>query len=222
MANEIWDSVDEYLKGKLIGSDKALDACASNSTAQGLPEIQVSPLQGQLLFMLARSVRARRILELGTLGGYSTISLARAVAPDGVVITCELEQHHAEVARDNLSRAGLSDGVTIMVGTALDSLKTLIASKTEPFDFIFIDADKANMPEYFSLSMELSRPGTLMMFDNVVREGEVANAQSEDPSVIGVRRLVEMLSTDSRVDATAIQTVGIKGYDGFAFALVNG
>lgn len=222
MQDATWTTVDEYLREKLLGPDAALDSCAANSTAKGLPEIQVTPLQGQFLFMLASAIRARRILEIGTLGGYSTISLARAVVPDGTVVTCELEPHHADVARENLSRAGLADVVTVRLGAAMDTLKALIADGVPPFDLIFIDADKGNMPGYFELSMQLSREGTLIVFDNVVRDGEVANAASEDASVVGVRRLMDMLSKDPRVDSTALQTVGVKGYDGFAFALVSG
>ncbi len=215
-------SVDAYLRDLLLEPDSALAACAAHSAAEGLPEIQVTPLQGQFLFLLARGIRARRILEIGTLGGYSTISLARAIAPDGAVITCEIDAHHAEVARHNLSRAGLLDLVSVRVGPALDTLGRMIAEKVEPFDFVFIDADKANMPGYFELSMKLVNPGAMLVFDNVIRDGEVANPESVDPSVVGVRKLMEMLSRDSRVDSTALQTVGVKGYDGFAFALVNG
>lgn len=222
MADDTPAKVDAYLHDLLLGPDAALTACAAHSSAEGLPEIQVTPLQGQFLNLLARGTRARRVLEIGTLGGYSTISLARAVVPDGQVITCELDEHHAEVARENLSRAGLDDVVTVRVGAALDTLDAMIMEKVEPFDFIFIDADKANMPGYFELSMKLANPGAMLVFDNVIRDGEVANAASTDPSVIGVRKLFELLSTDSRIDATALQTVGVKGYDGFAFALVNG
>ncbi len=214
--------VDAYLADLLLGPDAALSACVAHSTAEGLPEIQVTPLQGQFLFIVARGIKARRILEIGTLGGYSTISLARAVLPDGVVVTCEVDPHHAEVARANLLRAGLAEVVTIRVGAALDTLKDMIDRQSEPFDLVFIDADKANMPGYFELSMQLARAGALMVFDNVIRDGEVANERSADESVLGVRRLMEMLSTDPRIDAAALQTVGVKGYDGFAFALVNG
>lgn len=214
--------VDAYLLDLLLGPDAALTACAAHSTAEGLPEIQVTPLQGQFLFLLARAIRAKRILEIGTLGGYSTISLARAIVPDGAVVTCELDAHHAEVARQNLSRAGLADVVSVRVGAALDTLNAMVQEKVEPFDFVFIDADKANMPGYFELSMKLVNPGAMLVFDNVIRDGEVANSASTDPSVVGVQKLMKMLSTDSRVDATALQTVGVKGYDGFAFALVNG
>ncbi len=221
MADDTPTRVDAYLDDLLLGPDAALAACASHSTAEGLPEIQVTPLQGQFLFLLARGIKARRILEIGTLGGYSTISLARAVVPGGEVVTCELEPHHADVARENLSRAGLGDVVTVRVGPALDTLNAMVEEKVEPFDFVFIDADKGNMPGYFELSMELVNPGALMVFDNVIRDGEVANKGSTDPSVIGVRKLMDMLSTDPRVDSTALQTVGVKGYDGFAFALVN-
>lgn len=223
MADEsgTWRRVDEYLSEQLIGPDAALEACAANSTANGLPEIQVTPLQGQFLFILARAMRASRILEIGTLGGYSTISLARAVVPDGFVLTCELESKHADVARANLAKAGLADVVTIRVGPAMDTLDALIAANEPAFDMIFIDADKVNMPGYFQRSIQLARTGTLMVFDNVVRDGEVANDVSEDPSVIGVRKLMQMLGTDPRIDASALQTVGTKGYDGFAFAIVS-
>jgi predicted O-methyltransferase YrrM len=166
-------------------------------------------------------MKAKRVLEIGTLGGYSTISLARAVLPDGEVITCELDQHHADVAKENLTRAGLAETVKIRVGPAMDSLKALISETVEPFDLVFIDADKENMPGYFSLSMRLSKPGTLLVFDNVVRDGEVADPDTQDGRVVGVRKLFDMLSKEPRVDATALQTVGAKGYDGFAFALVT-
>jgi predicted O-methyltransferase YrrM len=215
-----WTDVDEYLADALLGADPALDdAVRANEEAQ-LPPIDVTPMQGKLLHLLARATGARRVLELGTLGGYSTIWLARAVGPKGRVITLEREAKHAEVARRNLERAGVADRVEIRLGVALDSLAALAAERVEPFDFVFIDADKRSMAEYMDWAIRLSRPGALIIGDNVIREGAVTDPSSTDENVIGVRALFDALATDRRVSATAIQTVGRKGYDGFTLAVV--
>jgi predicted O-methyltransferase YrrM len=221
MSQEQWTAVDEYITGLLVEPDPALDAALLASEAAGLPPIAVAPNQGKWLSLIARAVRARSILEIGTLGGYSTIWLGRALPPDGSLISLELEPKHAEVARANLTRAGLSERVEVRVGRALDSLPRLASEGRGPFDLIFIDADKASIPEYFSWSLQLSRPGSLIIVDNVVRRGAVIDANSGDAAVQGVRRFNEALAREPRVSATEIQTVGSKGYDGFAFALVK-
>lgn len=213
----LWNGVDRYITETLRLSDPALSGALEASTAAGLPEIQVAPNQGKLLHMLARMQGARAILEIGTLGGYSTIWLARALPQDGRLITLEMDPKHAEVARGNIARAGLSGVVEIRIGPAIQTLPTLRG----PFDLIFIDADKATIPEYFTWSLKLSRPGTLIVVDNVVRGGAVIEEKSEDLSVQGVRKLFAMLAAEPRVTATALQTLGIKGYDGLALALVN-
>ncbi|NIJ13150.1 putative O-methyltransferase YrrM [Saccharomonospora amisosensis] len=215
-----WTAVDDYFNTHLLGADPALDAAAEASAEAGLPAIAVAPSQGKLLYLLARTSRARSILEIGTLGGYSTIWLGRALPSDGKLITLEVDEHHAEVARENIDRAGLAARVDIRVGKALDTLPSV--REDSPFDLVFIDADKPNIAEYFRWAVELSRPGTVIVVDNVVRGGEVADAGSEDPAVRGVRHLIELLSTEPRVEATALQTVGAKGYDGLAIALVTG
>jgi predicted O-methyltransferase YrrM len=217
----LWTKVDRYITDTLTPADPALRAALQSSTAAGLPEIQVAPNQGKLLHMLARLLGARRILEIGTLGGYSTIWLARALPQDGRLITLELDPKHAEVARANIARASLSDRVEIRIGAALQTLPTLAAEGNGPFDLIFIDADKANIPEYFTWSLKMSRLGTLILVDNVVRGGAVIEPKSEDTSVQGVRKLFAMLAKEPRVTATALQTVGSKGYDGLAIALVT-
>jgi predicted O-methyltransferase YrrM len=220
MTQEVWTAVDDYINALLVPSDPVLDAALEASVAAGLPPINVSPTQGQLLFLLARLQRARTILEIGTLGGYSTLWLARALPEGGCLITLEVEPKHAEVARANFARAGLSDVIALRLGKALDTLPRLAAEGAGPFDLIFIDADKPSNPEYFAWALELSRPGSLIVVDNVVRGGKVADAKSDDPSVQGVRRLFERVKAEPRVSATAIQTVGGKGYDGFALMLV--
>jgi predicted O-methyltransferase YrrM len=189
--------------------------------AAGLPAIQVTPSQGKLLHLLARYGNARSILEIGTLGGYSTIWLARALPPDGRLITLELEEAYAAVARENLAQAGVAALVEVRVGRALETLPKLAAENAGPFDLVFIDADKPSNPEYFTWAVELSRPGSLIVIDNVVRGGEVIDGESPDPGVQGVRLMNELLAAEPRVSATAIQTVGSKGYDGFAVALVT-
>jgi predicted O-methyltransferase YrrM len=220
---DTWASVDRYFSDLLFPPDPALDAALDASVAAGLPPINVSPHQGKLLMLLARLHGARRILEIGTLAAYSTIWLARGLPADGSgrVTTLEFEPKHAEIARANLDRAGLSAVVDLRVGAALDTLPQLAAEGHGPFDFIFIDADKVNYPSYWTWSLSLSRPGTLIIIDNVVRNGGIVDAHSSDQNIQGVRRFNDLLATETRVTATAIQTVGAKGYDGFAVALVN-
>lgn len=220
MSQELWSAVDHYIGGLLVPSDPALDAALAASTEAGLPAINVAPNQGKLLHLLARLQGARSILEIGTLGGYSTIWLARALPPDGRLITLEANPKHAEVAGANIARAGLDAVVEIRLGQASDSLSKLETEGRGPFDLIFIDADKPGYPNYFVRALRLSRRGTLIIADNVVRKGAVADAASEDPMVQGVRRFTEMMAAEPRVSATAIQTVGSKGYDGLAIALV--
>lgn len=215
-----WAAVDGFFVEKLAPADPALAAALEANARAGLPAYDVSPLEGKLLHILARAVGARNILEIGTLGGYSTIWLARALAPGGKVVTLELEPANAVVARANLERAGLSAAVEVRVGRAAETLPKLKAEGYGPFDLIFIDADKASHAEYLRWSLQLSRPGTVIMGDNVVRKGAVADAASTDPSVIGSRQLVEIMASEPRLVGTAIQTVGMKGYDGFAIAFV--
>ena len=222
MTQEIWTTVDNYVSEMLVPPDKVLDQALEASADSGLPEIAVAPNQGKFLMLLAHSIKARNILEIGTLGGYSTIWLARALPKGGRVVTLEAVARHAEVARANFKRAGLADVIDLRLGKALDTLPKLAAEKPDPFDFIFIDADKENIPDYFTWSLKLARPGSMIIVDNVIRDGEVVNARSKDPSVKGVRRFNEMLKSETRVSATSIQTVGVKGYDGFTLALVEG
>jgi predicted O-methyltransferase YrrM len=221
MPDAKWSEVDRYLSDLLLPDDPALDDALSASTAAHLPPIQVSPPQGKLLQLLAQIRGTRRILEIGTLGGYSTIWMARALPAGGRLISLELDPHHAEVARANISNAGLGAVVEVREGPASESLPRLAAEKAEPFDLIFIDADKPAYPEYLAWALRLSRRGSVIVADNVVRSGAVADAASLDPNVQGIRKFHEMLSADSRVSATAIQTVGSKGYDGFALAFVT-
>ena len=221
MPDPLWTTVDTYINDLFVGSDAALDSALKASDDGGLPSIQVAANQGKLLMILARAMGARRILEIGTLGGYSTIWLARALPPDGRLITLELEQKHATVARSNIARAGLAERVEVRVGPALESLEKLVADKAEPFDFVFIDADKTGYPDYLTWSLKLSRRGTMIIADNVVRDGAIADAKSEDRNVQAVRRMNEMLAKEKRVTATALQTVGTKGYDGWAIVLVT-
>lgn len=220
MTAEQWTAVDDYITDLLIPPDPVLDAALQASVAAGLPPHNVSPNQGKLLQLLARVQGARTILEIGTLGGYSTIWLARALPTDGCLITLEADPKHAEVAWANIAGAGLADVVELRLGRALDTLPQIASEGWGPFDLIFIDADKLSNPDYFTWALRLSRRGSLIIIDNVVRNGAVANAASADPSVLGVRRLNELLAAEPRVSATAIQTVGSKGYDGFAIALV--
>ncbi len=220
MTQDRWTAVDRYIADLLVPSDPALDAALASSAAAGLPNIQVAPNQGKLLSLLAQSIRARSILEIGTLGGYSTIWLARALPADGHLITLEVDPKHAEVARANIARAGLSDKVEIRLGRAVDSLPKIADEARAPFDLIFIDADKPSNTEYFQWAVKLSHPGTLIIIDNVIRNGAVIDAASRDSSVQGVRRFNDVLAAEPRVSATSIQTVGSKGYDGFTLALV--
>jgi predicted O-methyltransferase YrrM len=216
-----WQRVDEYFAQHLLPADPVLRAALDASASAGLPAINVAPNQGKLLMLLARLRGARRILEIGTLGGYSTIWLARALPANGRLITLEAESKHADVARGNVERAGLSPLVEIRLGAALDSLRTLAGEQSGPFDFVFIDADKPNTLGYFEWALRLSRPGTLIVVDNVVRNGGLADQQSSDANVQAMRKFIEALGRERRVTATAIQTVGIKGHDGFAIALVE-
>jgi predicted O-methyltransferase YrrM len=221
MTQELWTAVDQYISDTLVRPDAALDAALEASVAAGLPQISVAPNQGKLLHLLARVRGATNILEIGTLAGYSTIWLARALAPKGRLITLESDAKHADVALANIARAGLAKRVEVRVGLALDTLPLLDAEGRGPFDLIFIDADKPNIPAYFTWAMKLSRPGSLIIVDNVVRDGAIIDPANEDASVKGVRRLNELLSSDSRISATTIQTVGTKGYDGLTIALVS-
>jgi predicted O-methyltransferase YrrM len=218
---DLWTAVDRYFSQQLSLSDPALDAAIAANRAAELPAIDVAPNQGKLLQMLAQLVGARRILEIGTLGGYSSIWLARALAAGGRLITLEFSAKHAEIARANIARAGLAHAVEIRVGAALDTLPKLQNESKEPFDLIFIDADKSNNAEYVRWAIRLSRPGTLIIIDNVVRDGAVVNAASTDKDVQGARELFELLANEPRLTSTAMQTVGVKGYDGIAFAIVK-
>ncbi|MGH6795689.1 MAG: O-methyltransferase [Methylocella sp.] len=221
MTEALWTVVDRYITDMLVPSDTALDAALAASDAAGLPPIQVTPNQGKLLHILALLQGARRILEIGTLGGYSTIWLARALPGDGRLITLESEPRHADVARANISRAALDAMVDLRVGRALQTLPHVAAEGGGAFDLIFIDADKQSIPEYFRFARKLSRRGSLIVVDNVVRDGRVIDAASHDPDIQGIRRFNEMLATEPGVCATAIQTVGAKGHDGFAIVLVT-
>lgn len=221
MTQEQWTDVDRYITDLFVPPDPVLDEALAASEAAGLPPHNVSANQGKLLLLLAQIQGARTILEIGTLGGYSTIWLARSLPSDGRIITLEADPKHAKVALANITRAGLADIVDIRLGRALDTLPQLAAEGLAPFDLIFIDADKPSNPDYLQWALKLSRRGTLIIADNVVRNGAVIDADSEDPSVQGIRRFNELLATEARVRATAIQTVGSKGYDGFAMALVN-
>lgn len=221
MARKAFELVDEYINGHLLEADPQLDNALQKASEAGLPPIAVAPNQGKLLYILAKAIGARRILEIGTLAGYSTIWLARALSSDGKLITLELDPKHAAVARENVMNSGLADRVDIRVGAALDTLPRLQDESAGPFCLTFIDADKANIPSYFEWAVRLSRPGSLIIVDNVVRNGALIDEHSADPDVIGVRRLHELLRNDSRVNATTIRTVGSKGYDGMTFAVVK-
>jgi predicted O-methyltransferase YrrM len=216
-----WAAVDRYITDQLKLSDPALDAALAANKAAALPAIDVTPNQGKLLQLLAQMIGARRILEIGTLGGYSSIWLARALPQDGRLITLEFNPKHAEVARANIASATLSKLVDIRVGAALDTLPELQAELKEPFDLIFIDADKPNNSAYLGWALKLSRPGTLIIIDNVIRDGAIIDDSSSDKDVLGARQLFEVLANEPRLTSTAVQTVGAKGYDGFALAVVN-
>jgi predicted O-methyltransferase YrrM len=220
--SESWGKVDAYVEGLLIDQDAGLAHALKTSAEATLPSINVTPAQGKFLHLLARSTHARQILEIGTLGGYSTIWLARALPAGGRLITIEAEPRHAEVARGNIAHAGLDGVVDLRIGRALDVLPQLETERAGPFDLAFIDADKPNTTEYFAWALRLSRPGSVIVADNVVRDGAVADAGSRDASVQGMRRLLTAMASEPRVSATVIQTVGGKGYDGFALALVTG
>jgi predicted O-methyltransferase YrrM len=216
-----WTAVDEYITDLLVQPDAALNETLAASTAAGLPTINVSPCHGKMLHIFARMQGARSILEIGTLGGYSTIWLARALPESGRLITLEIDPKHADVARANIKRAGVADRVDIRLGRALDLLPRLAAEGHGPFDLIFIDADKPSNADYFEWALKLSRPGSLIIVDNVVRAGKVVDRTNVEANVEGVRRLNQLMSRETRVSVTEIQTVGLKGYDGFAMALVN-
>ncbi len=224
MSEPRWSEVDAYIEQQLVGGDPALEAALQASEDAGLPPIALTPAQGKLLHLLARVHGASAILELGTLGGYSTIWLARALPADGQLVSLELNPRYAEVATANVERAGLAGLIKINVGPALEGLRKLLAEGAGPFDMVFIDADKQRTPEYFELALELTRPGSVIVTDNVVRAGELVNPDSTDPGVQGMRRFHELLARGvggHRISATTIQTVGAKGYDGFTLALVE-
>jgi predicted O-methyltransferase YrrM len=220
-ADAQWVAVENHIVDALLGHDAALEHALQTSEAAELPPIAVSPNQGKLLYLLARLVSAKAILELGTLGAYSTIWLARALQPEGRLITVEANPAYAEVAAANIAAASVGDVVELRVGDALEELADLLAQRAGPFDLLFIDADKQRIPEYFEAALALSRPGSLIVVDNVVRRAAIVDEGSEDPGVLGIRRFYELAAGEPRVSATAIQTVGSKGYDGFAIALVE-
>ena len=220
MSQDLWTKVDDYINSIAIGTDVALDAASAAAVAAQLPPISVTPAYGKFLHLMVRAQGAARVLEIGTLAGYSTIWLARAVPPGGRVITLEAKAMHADIARANIERAGLLDRVDIRLGNALETLPQLAAEQQPPFDFTFVDADRTNLTEYFDWAVKLSHPGSVIIVDNVVRKGGVIDASSEDPNVKGVRRFNDRLTSDTRVTATMMQTVSAKGHDGFAMALV--
>jgi predicted O-methyltransferase YrrM len=220
MTQDLWNAVDNYVDSSLSLSDDVLNRTIAANADGGLPSIDVTAAQGKLLHLLARMIGAKRVLEIGTLGGYSTIWLARALPSDGRVVTLEFDPKHAAVAKQNIDRAGLGSVVDVRVGKALDVLPAIQKENTGPFDLIFIDADKVNNPNYFEWALKLSRPGSLIIVDNVVREGGLADGTSDDPAIRASRAVVELMGSDPRVEATVMQTVGTKGYDGFAIALV--
>jgi predicted O-methyltransferase YrrM len=221
MSKARWSEVDAYIDGLLVGSDPDLDAALEDSRRAGLPAIAVSPAQGKFLNLFTRIHGARSVLEVGTLGGYSTIWFARALPPDGRVVTLELSPQFAEVARANIARAGLAERVELRVGPAADTLAQLVGEGAGPFDLIFIDADKQSTPEYFERALELSRPGGVIIVDNVVRDGALIDPDTEEPGALGMRRFHELAAARAGITATTIQTVGSKGYDGFTLVLVE-
>lgn len=221
MNQEIWTAVDSYFVNSLIPAEPALDAALRDSNAADLPQINVTPNQGKFLQLLVQIQGARKVLEIGTLGGYSTIWMARALPKDGRLISLEVNPAHAAVAQANIARAGLADIVEIRIGKAVETMARLVQEGLGPFDFIFIDADKPSNPAYLEWSLKLSRPGTVIVCDNVVRNGSVIDANSPDPTINGVRRYFELLAKNPRLSSTAIQTVGSKGYDGFSLAIVQ-
>ena len=221
MTKDVWEAVDKYFDEMLIPHDSALDDALAAASAENLPAIQVSSVQGKLLHLLARIMGARNILEIGTLGGYSTIWMARALPEGGRIITLEADPKHAEVAQKNFARAGVENRVELRLGKALDTLPRVAADGRGPFDMFFIDANKSNMPEYFEWSLKLARKGSVIIADNVVREGAVLDARSKDADIQGIRRFLEMVGKEKRVSGTALQTVSTKSYDGFALVLVT-
>ena len=220
MDDELWNTIDDHLVATLLPGDPVLDAALADSRAAGLPAIHVAPNQGKLLSLLVRISGARRVLEVGTLGGYSTIWLARGLPAGGRVVSLELSERNAEVARANLERAGLGDVVEVRVGPAADTLDALVLEAGEPFDLVFLDADKGGYPVYLERSLQLSHPGTVIVADNVVRAGAVVDVDTTDPDAIGVQRFLADAGSDRRLDGTAVQTVGAKGHDGFALLVV--
>jgi predicted O-methyltransferase YrrM len=221
MEDDAWTTVDHYLSDVLIGDDPALTAALEANHAAGLPPIDVTATQGKFLSLLCRIAGARTVLEIGTLGGFSTIWLARGLPDDGTVVTLEVDPKHAAVARENIDRAAPAATVEILVGPALDSLPGLASHPAAPFDLVFIDADKPNNPGYLEGALKLSHPGTVIVCDNVVRQGGIVDAASDNPAITGTRKFFELVRDDPRLDATAVQTVGSKGWDGFALALVR-
>jgi predicted O-methyltransferase YrrM len=221
MNEQQWIAMDEYLCDRTQAHDETLEAVLQASEQAGLPAINVAPNQGKLLQMLSRLRGARRILELGTLAGYSTIWLARALPADGTLLTLEAVDEHAEIARRNIERAGLSGVASVIEGDAVDTLEAFVRDGIPPFDFIFLDADKKSYPRYLELALRLSRPGTVIVADNVIRRGRIADADSTDPDVIGLRAFLDMLASDRRISSTAIQTAGSKGWDGFSLSIVS-
>jgi predicted O-methyltransferase YrrM len=217
---KIWAAVDKYFADALIAPDEAMEAAFTANREADLPAIDVTPLQGKFLEVLVRAIGAKRVLEIGTLGGYSTLWLARALPADGIVVTLEIEPRHAAIAQKNIEKAGLAERVDLRVAPAATTLAALAAEHVAPFDFIFIDADKAGYPEYLKWSLKLSRPGTLIVADNVVRDGKVVDPENPDPNIQGVRRFTELVAVEPRLSATVLQTVARKGYDGFAIAVV--
>jgi predicted O-methyltransferase YrrM len=221
VSDSTWSAVDDYLEGLLTPPDSGLDHALQAAADAGLPAIQVPALQGKLLHLLVHITSAKRVLEVGTLGGYSTIWLARALPEGGEVVTLEIDAEHARVATANLAAAGVGERVRLLLGPAMDSLPALAQESGDPFDLAFIDADKVNNPSYVDWAIKLGRPGTVVVVDNVVRGGAITNATSTDEAVVGTRAVLELLATDPRLEASAIQTVGAKGYDGFALAVVR-
>jgi len=217
----LWTEVDRYLADALLPDDPILEEALKSSEAAGIPAIQVSALQGKLLMLLVQLQNARRILEIGTLAGYSTIWLVRGMPEGGRIVTLEADMHHAKVAQANIARAGVADRVDLRLGRALKTLPMLAGENAGPFDFFFIDADKKNIPKYFDWSLKLSRPGSLIVVDNVVRDGQVIDRANGEPNIEGVRSFLSRAGQDTRVEATALQTVGVKGHDGFAIVRVK-
>jgi predicted O-methyltransferase YrrM len=221
MSEKRWSAVDAYLTQSIVAEDDALTAALESNAAGGLPEIDVSPPQGKMLHLLARMVGARSALEIGALGGYSTIWIARALAPGGKLVTLEANAKHAEVARKNVARSGLATRVDIRVGAALETLPKIEAEGLGPFDFVFVDADKSNNANYLDWALKLSRKGTAIVVDNVIRDGRILDGRSSDPDVVGVRQMFDLIAREPRLQATAVQTVGAKGWDGFVLAVVG-